>query len=175
MLTSSLVGFLTGALGLLLKTYAFALACVCFLLGRPPTGPEVNVVEAIAMVAVSSGETLHADREDATGLERDVALLSAIAYRESRVQNDVIGDGGDSVCAFQIYKGARSLLTDPLACATRARAMLRESIRRCRAHPVAIYARGRCDSADGRALSRDRVSLGEKVLEAALRSVGAKE
>ena len=114
-------------------------------------GRDVNELAwAVASVAES--------REEA-------ALITAIAYRESGLDNSAVGDHGRSVCAMQIHGGARSLLLDVGACVRRGTLMLRESRRIDPENPVAFYARGpRYQSEEARRLSRDRVSLSKRLL-----------
>ena len=96
---------------------------------------------------------------------RTTALLVAIAFRESSLQTNIVGDGGRSVCAFQIYGGNKALLEDPEACVRKAYHMLQESIRIDRENPVAFYARGpRYQSREARRLSADRVAVSQRLL-----------
>lgn len=110
---------------------------------------------------------------------KTIALLVAVGFRESSLRNDAEGDhdtktkAPTSFCAFQIHLpwGARTregwsgadLKADPNRCVEVAFRMLRGSIIQCRALPsderLAVYARGRCDSAEGQRLSRDRSFL----------------
>ncbi len=111
-------------------------------------------VDEIAWAVAASAES----REEA-------ALLTAVAYRESGFDNAAVGDHGRSVCAMQIYGGARSLLDDVIACVRRGTIMLRESKRTDPANPVAQYARGpRWQTEEARRISRDRVALARRLL-----------
>lgn len=95
----------------------------------------------------------------------EAALITAVAYRESGLDNTAVGDHGRSVCAMQILNGSRSLLTDVGACVRRGTLMLRESRRVDPANPVAFFARGpRFESAEARRISRDRVALARRLL-----------
>jgi hypothetical protein len=95
----------------------------------------------------------------------EAALITAIAFRESSLDNAAVGDHGRSVCAMQIHGGARSLLSDVGACVRRGTLMLRASRRIDPANPVAHYARGpRWQSEEARRLSRDRVALAHRLL-----------
>ncbi len=112
------------------------------------------LAEAIARVAEES-DPLFGDEDR----RFTAALLVAVAFRESSLTNDIADDTG-AVCAFQIQGGSPALRKDPLACARRAMAMLRESAEKDPAHPVAFYARGpRYQSPEARRISRDRVDL----------------
>lgn len=99
------------------------------------------------------------------GRQRSAALLVAVAWYESKFQLDAVGDGGRSVCAMQIFYGKRALLRDADACLRTGYRMLRASARACPSHPVAVYARGSCASAEGRRLSNHRMQLAKKLLE----------
>lgn len=91
---------------------------------------------------------------------RTAALVVAVAFRESTFRNDVVGDGGHSVCAMQIYDGPRYLLDEPEACIRWGVKMLRQSIKVDREHPVAFYARGpRWRTPQAHGISRDRTNL----------------
>ncbi len=118
---------------------------------------------AIARV-VLDGKPLFAGDETRI---RSAAFLIAVAMRESSLKNDAVGDNGHSVCAMQIYDGPRSYLTDADACVRRGVEMIRESFAACRSLPIeerlALYARGKCDSAEGRRLSRDRFALAARI------------
>ncbi len=97
--------------------------------------------------------------------ETEAAVLTAVAFRESSLRNDAVGDGGRSVCALQILGGSRALLEDPIACVTRGAAMLRDSRRTDPANPVAAYARGsRYRSEEARRISRDRMAIARRLL-----------
>ncbi len=104
---------------------------------------------------------------DDTDRRRTAALLVAVAWRESSLRLDAVGDQGRSVCAFQILGGARSLLTDADACVGTGMRMLRASLATCRHVRVearlAGYARGNCTSAEGQRLSRDRFALAQRL------------
>jgi len=97
----------------------------------------------------------------------EAALITAVAFRESGLDNSAVGDHGRSVCAMQILGGSRSLLDDVGACVRRGTLMLRASRRVDPANPVASYARGtRWQGAEARRISRDRVALARRLLAA---------
>lgn len=129
--------------------------------------------------AVDAGQPLFAD--DATKT-RTASLAVAIAFRESSLRNDAVGDHGLSHCAFQIHlpgdaKTAEGwtgedLRADPNRCVTVAFRMLRQSIRIDRENPLAFYARGpgwKTEAA--RRLSRDRVALARRIHATALAAI----
>jgi len=116
---------------------------------------------AITIVSLEEGPLFANDPD----LERTVALLVAVAFRESSLTASVTGDGGRAVCAMQIYDGPRTLNDDPIACVRTGHRMLKTSIRVDRMNPVAFYARGpRFASEEARRISRDRMALARSLL-----------
>jgi hypothetical protein len=98
--------------------------------------------------------------------ETEAAIMTAVAFRESSLRNDVTGDGGHSVCAFQIYDGSKALLQDPIECARVGVRMLRESRRVDPTSPLAFYARGpRYKGEEAKRISRDRMSLAARLMK----------
>ncbi len=99
------------------------------------------------------------------GAMRTAALMTAIAFRESSLRVDVVGDKGRSVCAFQVLHGDKALLTDARACADAGYRILAASIATCPAYPVAVYAEGPAGCASPRAqrISNDRMWLAGKL------------
>lgn len=127
--------------------YALTLSWMTFL---APQRDHTELASAVATVASS---------------EVEAALMTAVAFRESSLRNNITGDGGHSVCAFQIFDGPRSYLSDPLACAKRAAIMLRASAAVDPKYPVSFYARGpRYKSEEARRISLDRTQLAAKLL-----------
>ncbi len=98
----------------------------------------------------------------------EAALVTAIAFRESTFDNAAIGDHGRSFCALQIHAssgGTVALTEDVGACVAAGLAILRQSVRVDRAHPVAFYARGpRWEGLEARRLSDDRVRIAKGLL-----------
>lgn len=115
------------------------------------------------------------------------ALLVAIAFRESSLRADAVGDmvGGKptSFCAFQIHLpwGSKTaegwtgadLLEDPDKCVTTAMRMVRVSMKVCPMHPIAWYASGPAGCANVRAqrISRDRVALAQRLAREVPKSI----
>ena len=100
--------------------------------------------------------------------ETEAAVFTAVAFRESGLRVDAVGDHGRSVCAMQILGGPRELLSDPIACVARGAVMLRESRRVDPANPIAHYARGpRWRTEEARRISRDRMALALRLARAA--------
>lgn len=108
-------------------------------------------------------------RDDADK-RRTAAYLVAIAFRESSLRTDAIGDKGRSFCSFQIHRtngGSQALVDDVDACVRKAFTMLRESARVCPAFPLAHYAEGgtgACTSARAQRISRDRMAVAARLL-----------
>jgi hypothetical protein len=106
---------------------------------------------------------------------KTAAVLVAVAFRESSLRADVVGDRvhgqPTSYCAFQIHlpHGATTaegwtgpeLLQDPDRCVTSALRMIRLSMRICPQHPLAWYAEGPrgCKSKRAQSISRDRMAI----------------
>lgn len=111
---------------------------------------------------------------------RTSALLVAIAFRESSLRADAVGDHRagkpTSFCAFQInlpwgHKTAEGwtgedLVEDPQKCVTAAMTMLRISMRVCPSSPLAWYAAGPIGCQDERAqrISRDRMAIAARLI-----------
>jgi hypothetical protein len=111
--------------------------------------------------AVDSNKPLFANDADR---RRTAALLVAVAYRESTFIPDVVGDKGQSFCAFQIHRssgGSPELLSDVDACVRSGLTLLRTSIRICPSYPIAWYASGPigCSNSRAQRISRDRMNL----------------
>ncbi len=98
----------------------------------------------------------------------EAALVTAMAFRESSLDNAAVGDHGHSFCAMQIHDssgGTAALLDDPSACVAAALPILRQSVRIDPLHPVGFYARGpRWRSVDAQRLSNDRVAVAKRLL-----------
>jgi hypothetical protein len=121
-----------------------------------------RLASAITTVALEEAPLFKNDEDRV----RTVALLVAIAFRESSLQHDAVGDSGRSLCAYQIHGGEPGLLDDTNSCVRTGERMLRVSIRMDRDEPVAFYARGpRFKSDEARSLSRDRVRLSQRLLK----------
>jgi hypothetical protein len=145
-----------------MSPYVIALAMMTVLSPTlDPTARHGALAEAISTVAAE--DPLY--RND-TG-PRTIALLVAVSFRESSLRMDAVGDNGRSFCAFQIHQssgGTMDLTRDPLACTRRAHAMLKESIRIDRTHPIAFYARGpRYNSPEAQRISNDRMYIANKL------------
>jgi hypothetical protein len=125
--------------------------------------PHVDHSELGGAIArrVDAERPLFAGDEDK---RKTASVLIAIAYRESSLRLDAVGDKGTSFCALQIHRssgGMPAMLTDASLCVGRAFEILRTSIRVCRAHPIAFYAEGPrgCSSPRAQRISRDRMAI----------------
>ncbi len=126
-----------------------------------PIARHGALATAISVVATEEGALFANDPK----LERTVSLLVAVAFRESSLTANIVGDGGRSVCAMQIHGGSASLNEDPIACVRVGHKMLKVSIGVDRTNPVAFYARGpRYTSEEARRISRDRMALARSLL-----------
>lgn len=100
---------------------------------------------------------------------RTVSLLVAVAFRESSLRNDAVGDHGQSFCAFQIHRtngGGKALTEDAEACVRKALGMLRASIRICPRAPIAWYAAGgtgACTNERAIRISNDRMVVARRL------------
>ncbi len=115
-----------------------------------------------------------------TDRRKTASLLLAIAFRESTLRADVVGDmkhgKPTSFCAFQIHlpSGAKTaegwtgddLVQDPDKCVTAAMHMIRASMKICPEHPLAWYAEGPngCSSRRAQNISRDRLAIAQHLV-----------
>lgn len=111
---------------------------------------------------------------------RTAAWLVAIAFRESSLRADAVGDhvGGKptSFCAFQIHLPGGSktregwtgaeIAEDAAKCVTVAMRLLRASMRACPASPLAWYAAGPsgCENVRAQRISRDRMAIAQRLV-----------
>lgn len=111
--------------------------------------------------AVESNKPLFVNDADR---RRTASLMVAVAFRESSFVVDVVGDKGQSFCAYQIHRsagGSPALLRDVDACVRTGLNLLGTSLRVCPSAPLAWYASGPLGCANARAqrISRDRMNL----------------
>ena len=145
-----------------MTTASFVLAAAQLL---APGRDHTVLATAIATRVDAEAPLFQAD----TDKRKTAAWLVAVAFRESSLRLDAVGDHGHSVCAFQIYGGAQALLTDADRCVSVAFYMLRTSMRYCPAFPLAWYAAGgdaakACASPQAQRLSRDRSALASRLV-----------
>ena len=97
--------------------------------------------------------------------EGEARIMAAIAIRESGVRASIWGDGHHSACWAQIYVGASRargdwLNANPLECAKVAVSAMRTSVKTCDPDDaLGLYATGKCRTARGRWITRDRLGL----------------
>ncbi len=121
-----------------------------------------ELADAIAHV-VDDARPLFRDDETRA---KTALLVVAVAFRESSFRNDAVSRTGDH-CLLQVH-GRPELADDVVACVRVGLAMMRESFRMCREHPLAFYAEGPrgCSSARAQRISRDRLALAERLYRA---------
>lgn len=98
----------------------------------------------------------------------EVIFGVGVVFRESSNRLGVVGDGGRSLCAYQLQGAPRAVLTDARLCTRIGLARLRASWALCPDAPLAAYAGVRCGSVTAKRISRDRWRVGA----GALRRVG---
>ncbi len=141
-----------------------------------PAHPNDQLAEAIAARAESEAPLFKGDDDR----RKTSAFLIAIAFRESSLQANAVGDHvagkPTSFCAFQIHLpfAARTsegwtgsdLAEDPEKCVTIALRMIRQSMQMCPAHPLAFYASGPsgCENVRAQRISRDRLAIAQRLL-----------
>lgn len=92
------------------------------------------------------------------------ALVTAMSFRESSFRNDVKSKTDDS-CMMQVHQRP-DLASDPEKCVRVAMSMIRDSMRICPEHPLAIYASGPggCENARAQRISRDRMAIAKRLV-----------
>jgi hypothetical protein len=141
-----------------------------------PTRTHDRLAEAITNRVEAEAPLFKGDDDR----RRTSALLVAIAFRESSLRADVVGDHvagkPTSFCAFQLHlpwgrttaEGwtGEDLLADPEKCVAAAMRMLRISMKVCPAHPLAWYASGPagCENARAQRISRDRMAIAQRLI-----------
>lgn len=143
------------------ESHTFARSAM-YSLNPVPASPEI--ADAIADAVAGEGALF----EGRDGSAKTIALMTAIAYRESNFDNHAIGDHGASVCWGQVLNGAKSLGEDVRACAREVHRILKWSVWHSKRWPVAGYARGvpGPEMRRGRELSDDRMALAKWLLRA---------
>jgi hypothetical protein len=141
-----------------------------------PARQHDQLAEAIATRSEAEAPLFKGDDDR----RKTSSLLVAIAFRESSLRADAVGDHvagkPTSFCAFQIHLpfGAKTeegwtgpeLAEDPDKCVAIAMRMLRQSMRMCPAFPLAFYAAGPtgCENARAQRISRDRLAIAQRLL-----------
>lgn len=101
--------------------------------------------------------------------KKTAALMVAVAFRESSLRANAVGDHGRSFCAYQVHEtagGTKALLEDVDACVAKGFALLAQSVRVCPKHPLAWYAEGPrgCESTRAQRISADRMALAKRLV-----------
>lgn len=142
------------------------------------TGARVDTFSAALVAEVDDSGVLFSG-DDARA--RSFAIATAIGINESSLQLGVEGDcktkavngklvkyDCQSGCwgGVQFYKWTRAVLTDGAKCMHAMFVMIRDSFRRCRAYPLAIYAGGNdgCGHARSQWHSNDRFAVAKWML-----------
>lgn len=144
--------------------YFLTLSFCSSLVSAPdPIARHGELATAIATTIWTRGPLFRGDRDG----KKTAALMVAIAFRESTLDNGAVGDHGRSFCAFQVHRssgGSPDLCEDVIACAEKAYTMLKESMRIDPDHPVAFYARGpRFRTLEAQRISNDRMMVAKRL------------
>ncbi len=144
------------------SVHTFVLAAMSLL---APDRDHAELGDAIARVVDASAPLFTEDVDK----RKTAALVVAVAFRESSLRLNIVGDHGRSFCALQIHEtsgGTKALLTDADACVRHGLGMLRTSGKVCAAHPLAWYAEGPngCTSPRAQRISRDRMALARRLV-----------
>lgn len=155
-----------------MSLFAFLIKAAFYL---DPEHSHVEMVDVITSVVEASPPLFdHDEQRLKTG-----SLILAVAWREGRLADGVLGDCSlsspgelckgkpHSFCTMQIHDtsgGKQELADDPRKCIEMGLAMLRVSLRSCASHPIAWYAAGPRGCLDLRAqrISRDRMGLADR-------------
>jgi hypothetical protein len=149
----------------MILAYVLAYCALLVPQGRDHTAFAVGTAAAIA-----DAEPIFKDDKDK---KKTAAFMVAIAFRESSFRTSITGDSGKSFGAFQIHLpfkkktvegwSGEDILADPEKGARVALRMIRESVKACPAHPLAVYAEGGdgCASPRAQRISKDRLTLGK--------------
>lgn len=142
-------------------------------LAPAPARPHDALAEAITARVEAEPPLFRGDEDK----RRTASLLVAMAFRESSLRADAVGDKVNgkptSFCAFQIHLpynrttpegwSGEDLLADPEKCVSTAMRMIRLSMKVCPDHPIAWYAAGPagCTSERAQRISRDRLAIAQ--------------
>lgn len=140
---------------------AFILAAMTSL---APARHHDDAAAAVAQVVFEERPLIADDDEKI----KTAALLISVAFRESSLRNNAIGDKGRALCMFQLWHAPRAVLTDITLCTRIAISRIRDSIRACGLqNALGTYAvgPGGCRSAHAQRISRDRVALAKRLVK----------
>lgn len=143
-----------------MSLYTFVLGAM---LSLAPGRDHDELAAAVALVA-ETRPALFADDRDR---RKTAALLVAVAFRESSLRLDAVGDGGRARCAFQLWSAPREVLTDAVLCTQIAHDRLRESFKVCGPdNLLGLYAAGPrgCALPKARRISADRLALARRLV-----------
>ena len=128
-------------------------------------GTPVDVDESWAPVIATVAEEAPV-YPGAQGPKRTAALLVAVAWAESKFDQEAKGDGGKACTAWQVHAGNRcsTLVSDVTEAAREARERMRYSLRTCRLRPhhqkLAAYCSGSCERGGIEAAVRHHLAEG---------------
>lgn len=128
--------------------------------------PRAPMTNSALDVAIASNTVVDADNPAFGSPEMDVAVLLVTAWEESRFKVDAVGDGGDSLGAWELQRTPAVVAFDLAQSTPLAYAKLRESARQCPDAPLAPYIGG-CYRRRARVRSAMRMALARIVAAAA--------
>ena len=130
-----------------------------------PAREHIELATIVARVVLDEPPLFRGD----DSRQRTAALVTAIAFRESSFRHGVKSKTNDH-CEMQI-NNRPDLADDTEKCIRVAMTMLRESMRMCPNHPISFYAEGPggCESTRAQRISRDRMLLAKRLVDAAAR------
>lgn len=121
---------------------------------------DLVMLEIAHIVGESKAPPVFASKEE------DAAVMLVTAWEESRFTAAAVGDHGRALCAYQLQRAPRAVLTSMWLCTTIAYARLRASVKACPGAPLSPYVGGGCASAVGQEMSEKRIELAAMLLEA---------
>lgn len=133
------------------------------LLALHPRAPETHSAFDVALAA---NQVVDAGDPAFGSPAMDVAVLLVTAWRESHFNARAVGDGGDSLGAWQLQRVGPGLAFDLAASTPVAYQRLREAARQCPSAPLAPYVGG-CWSRRARLESDLRMATARRVVEEA--------
>lgn len=145
-----------------MSTLAFVTAAMQALV---PAVDHTELADAIARRVDAEAPLFKADADR----RMTAAFLVAVAYRESSLKLDAIGDHGRARCAFQLWAAPAEVLTDADLCVRIGFERLRESVKVCGAkNLLGLYASGPngCVSDKARRISNDRLAIAKRLVAA---------
>jgi hypothetical protein len=129
-----------------LATVLFMMSILTHAAGNSTPPEKVHDARDIAEQIADKAADLH-----------EAAMLVELAWRESAFTANAVSKDHRDLCTFQVRDAPRSVLTDLEQCTDLAIERLRASVKAGPDAPLAVYARGRCNSVVGREFSRWRM------------------